>query len=202
MGYSKKRSLLPQWSRSRRSGVTALPASAAVVATVPQWSRSRRSGGHGQIVLDRLLRDAASMEPLPKERGHGRLVEWPEVAGDASMEPLPKERGHANADPANPAELRGLNGAAPEGAGSRSTPGRSWAGSAPPQWSRSRRSGVTPADDAPPPSDQGAPQWSRSRRSEVTLTRPKLSLVQDEASMEPLPKERGHRRANRRHVTG
>ena len=114
------RALLPQWSRSRRSGATA--------ATPPVCAR---------------VRLAASMEPLPEERsdvappdaGDGTQTglngaapggaerpaapAGPAVRLHASMEPLPEERSDARNQSPRAVRITG------------------------PQWSRSRRSGAT-----------------------------------------------------------
>ncbi len=136
------------------------------------------------------------MEPLPKERGHGvTRSRHPEPPG-ASMEPLPKERGHPNIGDGIIISPGCLNGAAPEGAGSRvarcRVVPREWT----PQWSRSRRSGVTSFHGNPRPPAEW-PQWSRSRRSGVTGALDADDPGRGGASMEPLPKERGHVRAER-----
>ncbi len=110
---------MPQWSRSRRSGVTptgfAQPGkcSAGLNGAAPEGAGSRllHAGPAGG-------RADASMEPLPKERGHGNKIHRSAIAKIASMEPLPKERGHKiNQEQAQTVKE--------------------------PQWSRSRRSGVT-----------------------------------------------------------
>src|SRR5712691_4661193 len=141
------------------------------------------------------------------------------------MEPLPKERGHPYSKGADSGLVMGLYGAAPEGAGSPVCASCSNGDTIRPQWSRSRRSGVTvkvfrvtakrlmpqwsrsrrSGLNGAAPEGAGSlvqdllapllgkkPQWSRSRRSGVTLCRSRTNGDPEFASMEPLPKERGH----------
>jgi len=106
------------------------------------------------------------------------------------MEPLPKERVHTVRSSAPSHASSGLNGAAPEGAGSRG--GGQW-----PLRPQHRLNGAAPEGAGSPSPRPGlgtepgglngaAPEGAGSRRSEAT---PYADLI---ASMEPLPKERVH----------
>ena len=85
---------------------------------------------------------SASMEPLPEERNHSSTKDAYITAIDASMEPLPEERNHPDLGTALPAF--------------------------------------------------NLPQWSRSRRSGITTCHPRRTVRTRTASMEPLPEERNH----------
>ncbi len=168
--------IMPQWSRSRRSGATTVKASIRTARSIsPQWSRSRRSGATDRVPGRLAVGAGAAMEPLPKERSDLPAAERERGARGiqrlAAMEPLPKERSDAFLD-----TRAGLPLLRPQWSRSRrsgATRRRRWSGSAP----CSSRNGAAPegaerrCDGVIACHAATAPQWSRSRRSGATFER-------------------------------